>query len=656
MTRGLTRQQIGITEEMITTFGDTIFRMSHNHQIREGDPYRTLDWDEIDRQRENMGLADEQIAERIGLTRNQVLYIRTILERRRFRTGHYARLLELGGGKRFRTERFTPHLDHFRFSPDALELRAAMNYPPELAQKYVQNGWWANDTLKGWLDHHAKERPDAPAIRAGERTITYGELSATVERVASGLNEIGIEYGDVVAIQLPNTPEFLIAYLAIARLGAVMQSIHMPYRASECETLLKHSRAKAVVCLAEAKDYKAAEQFLDLKRQCPKLKDVIAVGGDVTGALPFADMTASELNAELGDGPVASDPFLLLYTSGTTSAPKGVPLSAHNMLSNARLGANEHKLGPDDLILSAAPFSHLYGAYSFHCAMAVGACNLLLPVFSPPDLVAAIDASKPTAIWTAPAHVAACMGAGLFDTCDLSSVRFVIMSGSACPPDLVRAFQKKLTNGAVTQLWGMTETQGGLYSRPGDSLDVAANTAGRPSPGTEVRVINPETDAVVPDGEEGELQIRGALLFPGYLRNDDANKTAFTDDHWFRTGDLAIQRPDGTVTISGRIKDVINRGGVKFNPRDIEDLLDSHPAVGQSAIVPMPDKVLGERACAFITVAPGADEPTLDALCAYLLDHKIAKNKLPERLVVVDDMPLTPTRKIIKGKLTIPDA
>jgi cyclohexanecarboxylate-CoA ligase len=655
MTRGLTRRQIGVTEEMIATFGDAIFRMSHNHQIRDGDPYRKLDWDEIERQREQMGLSDGQIAARIGLTQNQVLYIRTVLERRRFHTGHYARLLELGGGRRFRAERFTPHLDHFTYSDDALELRAAMSYPPELARRYVEEGWWADDTLTGWLARRVEERPEAPAIRHGETTISYAELGTKVANLAGALHAIGINPGDVVAVQLPNIAEFLIAYLAIARLGGVMQTVHMPYRAAECETLFNHSSARAVICLSAAKGYEAAQVMRNLQNQCPKLRHVIAFGAPVAGAQSLSDMIASELDAELPDPPVASDPFLLLYTSGTTAAPKGVPLSYHNMLSNARLGAPEHAMGPDDVILSAAPFSHLYGAYSFHIAMAVGACNLLLPVFTPPDLAATIDAGKPTGLWTAPAHIAACMNAGLFEKTDLSRLRLVIMSGSACPPDLVRAFQAKVTNGAVTQLWGMTETQGGLYSRPTDPPEVSANSAGRPSPGTEVRLIDPETGTPCKPGAEGELQIRGPLLFPGYFRNDAATEAAFAHGGWFRSGDLAVRDEAGNVAITGRIKDVINRGGVKFNPRDVEDLLDGHPAIAQSAIVPMPDPVLGEKACAFVTLAPGAETPTLEALADYLLGHNIAKNKLPERLVVIDEMPLTPTRKVIKGRLKIPE-
>jgi acyl-CoA synthetase (AMP-forming)/AMP-acid ligase II len=650
MTRGLTRRQIGVTEEMIGSFGETVFTLSHNVQVRRGDPVRELDYAEIEKQREGAGLTDAQIAERIGLSRNQVLYIRTMMERRRFHTGHYPRLLELGGGKRFRAERFTPHLDHFTYGEDALELRAAMTFDPGLARRYVEAGWWGDDTLAKWLARHEAERPDQAAIRTLETEITYGELAGMVARLTATLAGLGVRRGDVVAVQLPNLPEFLVSYLAVTGLGAVMTTIHMPYRAAEIETLLAHSRARAVICLTEAGDYRAAETMLGLKDRLPALEAVIALGGAVPGAHSLGEMIEiGEEAFEAGDPPVASDPFLLLYTSGTTSAPKGVPLSYHNMLSNARVGVGEHLLTADDVILSAAPFTHLFGLYSFHLALCAGAASLLLPAFTPPGLAALIEAGKPTGLWTAPAHMAACRGMGLFEKHDFGSLKLMIMSGSACPPELVRSLQETLPGCAVTQLWGMTETQGALYTRPGDAAEISATSAGRPSPGTETRVVD-EDGAEVAAGVEGELQVRGCLLFPGYFKNKEANAASFAGDGWFRTGDLAQADEAGNVAITGRLKDIINRGGVKYNPLDIEALLDRHPKIAQSAIVPMKDPVLGEKACCFAVPVDGEDV-TLEEICAYLTGHEIAKNKLPERLELVVEMPLTPTRKIIKGKL-----
>ncbi|MDP6346279.1 MAG: class I adenylate-forming enzyme family protein, partial [Alphaproteobacteria bacterium] len=583
MPRGLTRRQLGVTAETIDSYGQVIFELSHNLQVRHGDPVRELDFTAIAARQADLGLTDRQIADRIGLDEVQVMYIRTVMERRRFRTGHYHRLLELGGGRRFRAERFTPHEDRFQMSEEALRLRAAMAFDPERVRHYVDNGWWAGDTLGGWLARHAEERPERPALLWDGEAMSYGELARRVDSLAGGLHRLGLRKGDVVAVQLPNLPEYLICFLAIARLGAVMTTLYMPHREREFETLLGHSRARAVICLADAGGFAAAACALGLRAGLPNLGWVVALGGAVDGAVPFGDLLDGDPSADAMaiEGPSAADPFLLLYTSGTTASPKAVPHNYHTMLSNARLGLPEHGLGEADILLSAAPFGHLFALYSFHLALCAGAANLLLPAFTPPDLAQAVAAGRPTALFAAPAHIAACIGLGLLEQHDFSSLRLTVLSGSAVPSELARAFAGKLPDCAVTQLWGMTETQAGLYCRPGDGIEVAATSAGGPSPGTEARIVDEDGRALA-DGEEGELQCRGALLFPGYFDNDDANRAAFTDDGWFRSGDLAVRDAAGNIAITGRIKDIINRGGVKYNPREIEELLDQHHAVQQS--------------------------------------------------------------------------
>jgi acyl-CoA synthetase (AMP-forming)/AMP-acid ligase II len=478
-------------------------------------------------------------------------------------------------------------------------------YRAEDEREYLARGWWRDDdTLWHWLSGHAASRPDAPAVG----TLTWKALHERVLRVAEGLRRKGIGKGDVVAVQLPNTPEFLVVHLAIARLGAVMCTVHMPYRGAEIEAILAHSGAKLFF----------------------------------TSSYPFSELEGADPLPAEHPAPDSRDPFLLLYTSGTTASPKAVPHAYRTMLGNSRMGAQEHQLTAQSRVLCPAPFSHLYGLYSLHCAWSVGACTVLLPAFKPDELAQTVERERPTALWTAPAHVAACRNAGLFERHDWSSLRLAIVSGSMAPPALVRYFAEKLPGCAVTQLWGMTELQAALYTRPGDGTGAAATSAGRPSPGTQVRV-----------SEEGELQVRGPLTFSGYYNNDEANAHAFTDDGWFRSGDLAEQRGQ-YFAITGRIKDVINRGGVKFNPADVEALLDAHPQILQSAIVPMPDPVLGEKACAFVVLKNKEDSLKLEQIVDYLLAKEIAKNKLPERLVVIPEMPLTPTRKIIKGRLRLP--
>jgi cyclohexanecarboxylate-CoA ligase/acyl-CoA synthetase len=483
---------------------------------------------------------------------------------------------------------------------------------------YIAAGWWADDTLTNWLSRHARERPDAPALAFQAGSLSWRELEKRALRTAYGLQQRGVARGDVVAVQLPNVPEFLFSYLAITRLGAVMCTLHMPYRGAEIQALMRHSRARLAICMPQAKEMFEGH------------------------AIAFDEIAQSQPVGTQIRVPDAKDPFLLLYTSGTTAAPKGVLHPSRSILGNGRLGATEHRLAAGSRVLCAAPFSHLYGLYSLHCAWAVGACTVLLPAFKPDQLAELVQKEKPTALWTAPAHVAACRGAGVLDNCDWSSLELAIVSGSMAPATLIRDFAAKLPRCAVTQLWGMTELQAGLYTRPGDPFEMSATTAGRPSPGTEVRL-----------SPEGELQVRGPLLFTGYLDNPAENAKAFSADGWFRSGDLAEQRGE-YFAITGRSKDLINRGGVKFNPAEVEMLLDAHPKILQSALVPMPDAVLGEKACAFVTLKDPANPVALSDVVTYLLGKNIAKNKLPEKLVVLAQMPLTPTRKVIKGRLPIP--
>ena len=442
----------------------------------------------------------------------------------------------------------------------------------------------------------------------------------------------------------------LLCYLAAGCVGATLQTIHMPYRGAEIETLLAHSKALAAVCVARPQD-SPADLILALRTKLPCLKHVIAVGGDApAGALPFASLAASCVSGHNGTRADAGDRFLLLYTSGTTAAPKGVPVDYRRFLTNARLSAAELKIDPSSILLSAAPFTHLYGLFSINLALSAGATIAVMPAFTPAALAAAIDASRPTGLFVAPAHMAACLNEGLLTPQRLASLRFVLISGSVCPPALALAVQERLADGKVLQLWGMSEMQAGTFTRPGDPLDVRAGTAGRASPGTELRIADDGTTPL-PAGAEGELQARGVSVFAGYLESPAATAASFTPDGWFRTGDLARLDAHGNLTLTGRLKDVINRGGVKFNPTDIEAAIERHPAVAQCAIVPTPDPVLGERACAFVVLKPGGAALDLDALREFLAAEAIAKLKWPERLEVIAEMPLTPTRKVKKAEL-----
>ena len=502
-----------------------------------------------------------------------------------------------------------------------------------------------NHALRDLIGGLARELGARSAI-AGAQPITYRELHARALALAAGLRGLGIGPGDIVAAQLPNGVEFLLCYLAAGYVGATLQTVHTPYRGGEVETLLSHSRAVAVVCLAQGKDGSPAE--IILARNLPQLRHVIALGSPPPGAVAFASLLATAPDESALPAVAATDRFLLLYTSGTTAAPKGVPVDYRRFLTNATLCAAELRVDHGSVLLSAAPFTHLYGLFSVNLAFVSGAAIALLPAFTPAGLAAALDQSRPTGLFVAPAHMSACLNEGLLTRERLSSLHFVLISGSNCPPALAHAVQDLMPNGEVLQLWGMSEMQAGTFTRPGDPLAVRAGSTGRASPGTELRIA--DGTIVLPPGTEGELQVRGISVFAGYLDNAAATAAAFTTDGWFRTGDLAQLDPTGNLKLTGRLKDVINRGGIKFNPADVEAAIAAHPAVAQCAIVPVPDPVLGERACCFVVLQPGATM-TLDQLREWLRAKEVTKIKWPERLEVIDEMPLTPTRKVKKAEL-----
>ena len=319
-------------------------------------------------------------------------------------------------------------------------------------------------------------------------------------------------------------------------------------------------------------------------------------------------------------------------------------------IASAVIGTHTHVQTADERILVAPPFTHVFGLSCGMLGLCHGATNVLMSLFSPELYADRLIRGRPTVVFSAPAHVAATIKAGLLDNADLSSIRDVIVAGSVCPPEVAAALERRLPNGRTGQLFGMTETILIMQTPLDAPPEVRHTSTGRKTAGIEVRIANPEDDTDLPAGAEGELQLAGYSVFPGYLNNPEANATAFADDGFFRTGDLATVDADGNVVITGRVKDVINRGGIKINPTDVENLLQAHPAIVLAAVVPMPDDVLGERMCLFVTLAPGAGL-TFEEMTGYLEANGVAKMRWPERLEIVDEMPMTPTRKIQKGEL-----
>jgi len=514
---------------------------------------------------------------------------------------------------------------------------------PAQAQRFRAEGWWLDVTLADVLRRRAAERPDAPAVIAGDRALTFAALDRESDRVAAGLAALGVGRGDVVSCQLTNIPEFLVLHHAVAKRRAIFNPIHLPYRAAEVESILAFAESRVMVVGAPHRGFSFVEMVLWLRDRLPALCHVVTAGGEERpGVIPFHALREGP-GGPGGEPPHPDDPFLLLFTSGTTASPKAA-LHTHNMrMGNARASAEELGFREADRFLSIARFSHMWGIFSYWMALWAGAAHVLLETFAPQAFLEAAAGGRASVAIGAPAPVAALLDAPGTRAAGPSCLRLFGLSGSVCPPALARALRETL--GCIPfMLWGMTETAAGLYTRPDDPPHVIEQTVGRASRACALAVLD-EAGRALPPGGEGELAIRSPFAFEGYVNNPEATAESFTGDGWFRTGDVATMDAAGNVRILGRRKEQINRGGVKFHPADVEDVLLRHPRVQMAALVGMPDARLGERNCCFVVPRPGPP-PTLEALTAFLAEAGVAKFKWPERLEVVEALPLTPTGKV----------
>ena len=517
-------------------------------------------------------------------------------------------------------------------------------------EQFRSSGYWNDDTLSTYIEKWSKETPKKTAIVAPDRELTYSEWHTSSLEFANALLSLGLKRGDVIAIQYPNTPEFLIAYIGIALMGGVMCTLHMPYRAGEMAPLMNHGNTKAIICSQGDNKYDAPQTMEGLKERVPTLEHIIVIGEAQNGQEKFEKLIENATSSPIKDPPISSDPCILCFTSGTSASPKGVVRTYETLTANARIYSPTIELTADDRVMVAPPFTHVFGLTCATLALCWGSTNVLMPLFTPELYTDRLINAKPSILFSAPAHVAASIKAGLLDDVDLSSLKEVVIAGSVCPPEVAADLERRMPNGRSGQLFGMTETilimQTPLNERP----EIRHSSTGRKTKGIDIRITNPLDDTEVATGEEGELLLHGYTIMAGYLNNEDANKAAFTSDGYFRSGDLATCDADGNVIITGRVKDVINRGGIKINPTDIENVLQAHPCIILAALVPMHDDILGERICVFITLAPKASI-TFEEITSYLGQNGIAKMRWPERLEIIDEMPMTPTRKIQKGEL-----
>jgi cyclohexanecarboxylate-CoA ligase len=500
-----------------------------------------------------------------------------------------------------------------------------------------------------WVADWAARAPDAPAAIGPDRTLTYAELHESAQRFASGLVDLGFRRGDVIGLQLPNCPEFLTALLGIQTMGAVPCMLPMPYRRKELEPLLAHGRAKGIICLAGLEGYDIGAVMEELRAAVPTLETVIALGNTTpVGSVPFGRLAAAEIRS-IPDPPDADDPGVLAFTSGTSAAPKAI-VHAHRTFSGACQALRDNIVtASSDVVMSAPAYSHAFGLLVLVTTIAARAASATMAMYSPQTLADTIRRTRATVFCGGPVHVFLGQKAGLWAAEVTESLKRSFIGGAPTPEEAVRLLDATCPNGKAYQIWGMSEVLVPVMN----TLDVPAplrfSAVGTAWKSHEARIVG-DDGTPLPPGEEGHLETRGPFQNASYYGNEQATRSAFYPDGWFRTGDLARMDRDGYIYMCGRAKDLIIRGGVKINPVDVELAMNAHPAVVQSAIVPASDPILGERACLVLLMAPGKTL-TLDDVRTYLLEQGIAKIRWPERLEFVEAMPMTASRKIIKGKL-----
>lgn len=527
----------------------------------------------------------------------------------------------------------------------------ATRQDPERAARWRAAGQWTGETLHGLLAARARTMPDKVAITDGTRRVTYRTLADMVDRMAARLRALGIGEGDVVGIQLPNWIEFAPVFFSLERLGAVAVTVSTDFRLRELEYILRFSEARGFVCCGTYRGFDHLAMAAELKARLPGLALLGSLRAEAReGVVPLDDVIAAE-GPPPGFVPArqsADAVMRMAFTSGTTGNPKGVMHSHNTTLPAARILNGDLGLGERDRMMIWLPLGLNWGYLTLVQSVMAGATAVLLERFSAAPALALLAAERCTYVPTAPASLTAILQLPEMAKTDLSALRLVVSGGASAPVETIRAW-RAAAPGHFLELYGMLETGFHTYTRPTDDPERVAGSVGRVASHMGLRLLDAE-GRDVPHGSEGEICCEGPSVHLGYHNNPQANADAFTADGWFRTGDLGFLDADGNLRISGRVKEMINRGGKKFFPREVEEVLYTHPAILYCAIVGLPDPRLGERACLCVVPKPGQTPPTLQDILEFLGDG-FAAYKLPERLVLLDELPFTPTGKIQRHRL-----
>jgi non-ribosomal peptide synthetase component E (peptide arylation enzyme) len=522
---------------------------------------------------------------------------------------------------------------------------------PALIDRYTRSGHWGTETFHSILARRAAAHPDRVAVIDHRARVTYDQLLRRVDDVAAGLHDLGVGAGDVVTIQLPNWAEFAYVFFACERVGAVANQIGPDYRSREVEYILRFSESRAYVCPASFRGFDYVAMIDELRPRLPELRSVCVLGGGGgAGTVRLDDLIDGKRRAA-GFRPVqmgANDVMRMAFTSGTTGNPKGVTHSFNTTLPAARILNDAMGVTERDVLLAYLPVGLNWGYLTLLQALMVGARVVLLDRFGARAALQLIERERVTFIPSAPASLIAMLNDPELSRFDLRSLRVVITGGASCPVETIRAYRQEIP-GHLIELYGMLETGFHTFTRLTDDPEAVTGTIGRAAEGMGLRLIDAD-GRDVPPGAEGEIAAEGPSVHLGYHDNPAANAELFTPDGWFRTGDLGQLDASGNVRIVGRLKEMINRGGKKFFPREIEEILYTHPKILHAAIVGVPDPRLGERNCLCVIPRAGASFSLEEAV--DFLRGDVATYKLPEELEVFAEFPFTPTGKIQRHALT----
>jgi fatty-acyl-CoA synthase len=510
------------------------------------------------------------------------------------------------------------------------------------------------ETIGDNLDRVAAAHPDVECLVSRHQGLryTYADFVAAVDECARAFLALGVERGDRVGIWSPNRAEWAIVQYATAKVGAILVNVNPAYRTSEVEYALRQSGTSVLVVAPTFKTSDYVAMVAEVRPSLPALRDVIVLGDEWDAFLARGSEVGADRLQERQASLQFDDPINIQYTSGTTGFPKGAVLSHHNILNNGYNVTAIQRLGVGDRLCVPVPLYHCFGMVMGNLGCTTRGATVVYPAeaFEPAAVLAAVAEERCVSLYGVPTMFIGMLDDPAFASYDLSSLRTGVMAGSPCPIEVMRRCIADMNMAEVTICYGMTETSPvSFQSRPDDPIERRVSTVGRVHPHVESKVVDPATGAVVPPGTPGEVCTRGYLVMLGYWDDESATQAAIDSAGWMHTGDLGVLDDEGYLTISGRIKDMIIRGGENVYPREVEEFLYTHPAVADVQVIGVPDAKYGEEICAWVRLREGHELSLADieAFCR----GRIAHYKVPRYLEIVDEFPMTVTGKVRKVEM-----